>query len=67
MRVSPERLREVRELKAMSVLELAQKFHCQPSYIYQFESGKRKPGPAYLALYVKHTSLTADEALGLSA
>lgn len=62
MPLTPERLKELREVAGLHVIDLAYKTRLDTAYIYQLETGKRSPGPSTIRKYVAAGVMTRAEA-----
>ena len=62
----PERIRELRQSKGLSQMQLAKELNISQSAIAKWELGKTEPGASALILLSKFFNETTDYILGLT-
>lgn len=62
----PQRLRQCRKQKGLSLKELANEFGISHSTLSKYETGSRRPDPETLIMLAKYFNVSTDYLLGLS-
>lgn len=60
-----DRLKEIRELRGLSQVDLGERAGMSHIQVYRYETGRNEPSPDMIARFAKALDITADYLLGL--